>query len=284
MAFKSIVAVASGKESDVHLFNAAAHLAGACGARVRVLSAYPNPAADLISFGVALEGAPPGLTERMRESERAQHEQMQSRLADAASRAGVLFGAKPEGASIEAEERALMPSAALAEAVVLADLVMIAGDAAREALSSLFAETLLQARAPILIVNDDQFSVGGVAVAWDGSAEAGRAVRAAAPLLGLAEEAVILQNVSDLGAAASKTAASDALGIYLARHGVKRVRRLAVEGDNVAASLLRGAHDARCGTLVAGAYGRPRLYELALGGTTRSLVNTANRTHLFLAH
>ena len=46
----------------------------------------------------------------------------------------------------------------------------------------------------------------------------------------------------------------------------------------------RDARRARCGLLVAGAYGRPRLYELALGGTTHALVNAEDRLHLLLAH
>lgn len=283
MAYKSIVAVASGQESDAHVFNAAARLASQSSAHARVVPAYPDPAADFIAYGAALEGVSGAILERVRESERAQQQKLESRLSEAAARAGVLYGSKPDGASIEAIERALMPSAAIAEAAVLADLVMFAGDAARGPLSGPFAETLLEARAPILIVNDDQFSVGALAVAWDGSPQAGRAARAAMPLLVAAEEVVIVQNVSDLGDR-SKTAAGDAFATYLARHGVKRVRRLGVEGDDVAKSLLRGAHEARCSTLVAGAYGRPRLYELALGGTTRALVHARDRLHLFLAH
>jgi nucleotide-binding universal stress UspA family protein len=283
MTYKSIVAVASGEESDVHVLNAAARLAGQCGAQVRVLPAYPDPAADLISLGAALKGASEAITDRVHESERIQQQQLERRVSEAAARAGVASHAKPDGASIHAETRALMPSVAIAEAAVLADLVLFAGDAAREALGGTFAETLLQSRAPILVIKDDRFSLSTVAIAWDGSAEAGRAARAAAPLLALAEEVVIVQNVSDLDAGL-KSAASDALSAYLARHGVKRVRRLGVEGDNVAVSLLRGAHEARASLLVAGAYGRPRLYELALGGTTRALVSGADRLHLFLAH
>jgi nucleotide-binding universal stress UspA family protein len=283
MAYKSIVAVASGEESDVHGLNAAAQLASQCGAQVRVLAAYPDPAADLISLGAALHGASDAITERVRESERVQQRQLERRVAEAAARAGLAMEAKPDGAAIFAEPRALIPSVAIAEAAVLADLVMFAGDAAREALGAPFIETLLQSRAPILIVNDSQFSFATVAIAWDGSAEAGRAARAAAPLLALAEEVVILQNVSDLGGR-SKMAASDALSAYLARCGVKRTRRLEVEGDNVAVSLLRAAHEARASALVAGAYGRSRLYELALGGTTRALVHGADDLHLFLAH
>lgn len=283
MAYRSILAVAAGDDSDAPLFNAAARLASQCEALVRVTPAYPDPAADLIAFGATLKGGSEALSERVREGERAQQQQMESRVAEAAARAGIASHAKAGAAAIVAEPRALMPAAAIAEGAVLADLIMFAGDAARGALSAPFAETLLQTRAPILLIKDDQFSLGTVALAWDGSAEAGRAARAAAPLLSFAEEVVIVQNVVDLGARA-KSAASDALGDYLGRHGVKRLRRLGVEGDDVALSLLRAAHDERCSTLVAGAYGRPRLYELALGGTTRALVNSTNRLHLFLAH
>lgn len=283
MAYKSIVAIASGQDNDAHLFNAAARLASQHAAHARVLSAYPDPAADLVAYGAALEGVSAAVIERVRDGERTQQEKLESRLAEAATRAGILYGSKLDGASIEVQTRALMPSVAIAEAAVLADLVMFSGEAARGPLSGLFAETLLEARAPVLIVNDDQFAVGAIAVAWDGSPQAGRAARAAMPLLAAADDVVVLQNVSDLDAEV-KASASDAFSAYLARHGVKRVRRLAVEGDNVAQSLLRGARDARCSTLVAGAYGRPRLYELALGGTTRALVHAKDRLHLLLAH
>jgi nucleotide-binding universal stress UspA family protein len=283
MTYKSIVAVASGQDSDVQVFSAAVRLADQFSAHARVVPAYPDPAADFIAYGAALEGVSGVILERVRESERAQQQKLETRLSEAAARAGVLYGSKLDGASIDAAERALMPSAAIAEASVLGDLVMFAGDAARGMLSGPFAEALLEARAPILIVNDDQFSLEAVAVAWDGSPQAGRAARAAMPLLLAAEAVVIVQNVADLGDG-SKAAAGDAFATYLARHGVKRVRRLGVEGDNVAQSLMRGAREARCSVLVAGAYGRPRLYELALGGTTRALVHAKDRLHLFLTH
>jgi nucleotide-binding universal stress UspA family protein len=283
MAYKSIVAIASGQDSDSQVFNAAARLASQFSAHARVVPAYSDPAADFIAYGAALEGVSAAILERVRESERAQQQKLENRLSEAAARAGVLFGSKADGASIGAAERALMPSQAIAEASVLADLVLFAGDVARGSLSGAFAETLLEARAPILIVNDDQFSLGAVAIAWDGSPQAGRAARAAMPLLAAADEVVLIQNVSDMNDR-SRAGASDAFAAYLGRHGVSRVRRLGVEGDNVAQSLLRGAHEAGCSTLVAGAYGRPRLYELALGGTTRALVHAKDRLHLFLAH
>ena len=51
MAYKSIVAVASGQESDAHVFNAAARLASLCAAQARVVPAYPDLVADLIAYG-----------------------------------------------------------------------------------------------------------------------------------------------------------------------------------------------------------------------------------------
>lgn len=284
MAYRSIVAVASGEESDARLFDAAAQLAARCGAQVRVLPAFPDPAADLISFGTAIKGASAAISERVREGERTQQQRLLTRLGESAARAGI--ASQPgAAAAIYAEARALMPAAAIAEASVLADLVMFAGAAARDGgpLAGAYAETLLQGRAPTLLVKDTEISVAAIAIAWDGSAEAGRAVRAALPLLGLADEVVILQNVSDLKPR-SDTAKPEALTRYLAQHGVKRVRSAGLEGDNVAGSLLRGAMEARCGMLVSGAYGRPRLYELALGGTTRALVNATEPLYLFLKH
>lgn len=283
MAFKSIIAVASGLGSDAALLRAAAELATRSSAQVRVLPAYPDPAADLIYFGAAINGAPEGARERVRESEREQQQQLERLVADAAARAGIGAGSE---ASLKAEPRPPLPAAALAEATVLADLVMFAGDAVRDpfVLGAPFADTLLEARAPVLIVKDDQFSLGAVAIAWDGSAQAGRAVRAATSLLKLADEVVILQNVGDLSAQTRIPAPPDALKAYLALQGVKRTTVRTVEGGNVAESLVRGAHEAGCAILVAGGYGRPRLYELALGGTTRALVNAADNLHLFLAH
>ncbi|MGD9964953.1 MAG: universal stress protein [Hyphomonadaceae bacterium] len=286
MSYQSIITVASGLESDLPLLAAAAGLARQCGAQVRVLPAYPDIAAALVSFGAALKGGSDELSERLLEGQRVQQHLLERRVSEAAARAGVAFGPRPEGGAIYVDARALIPAAALAEGAALADLVMFSGDAARDALAlgAAFAETLLAARAPVLLVKDDQFSPGAIAVAWDGSAQAGRAVRAAAPLLRLANEIVVVQNLNDLAEQPRKPASVEALNAYLLRHGVKRVRVARTEGDNVAASLLRAAREAGCGALVAGAYGRPRLYELALGGTTRALVNASDRINLLLAH
>ena len=286
MSYKSIVAVAYGRKDDASLLNAAAKLAARASGQVRVIPAYPDPTADLVSFGAALNRSSDTVMERVRAGEAGNQEHLQIAAREAAARGGVRFDACGAGPCLYVDERALLPAIAIAEASVLADVVMFAAGPALDVhgLSAPFAETLLEGRAPVLLVKDDQFDFGAAAIAWDGSAQAGRAVRAAMPLLQFAEEVVILQNTSDLSERTRASASPDALTAYLARHGVSRARSVAVSGDNVAKALLKGAHEQGCGLLVAGAYGRPRLYELALGGTTRGLVNADDRLHLLLAH
>jgi nucleotide-binding universal stress UspA family protein len=275
MTHKSILAVASGGEGDLLLFNVAAGLAKRADGRVKVVPAFPDIAAAYAAFGVALRrGVQADVTEQIQASERAELERVARRAQEAALRLG--------GAPFEVEPRALSPGQALALSAVLADLVVFAGAAARGELMNLFAETLLSGRAPILVANRDA-NMEKVAVAWDASAQAGRAVRAALPFLAAAKSVVILTNTDDAGAEENAARVQRLLD-YLALHGVRQAAAQAVRGDNVAASLLTATAAAGCGLLVCGAYGRPRFSELVLGGTTRALLKAEAAPNLLLAH
>ena len=71
---------------------------------------------------------------------------------------------------------------------------------------------------------------------------------------------------------------------YLARHGVKVVRRrLEVGGDEAGAALLAAAHEAQADLLVMGAYGKSRFSEWLLGGATRHVLEYATLP-LFVRH
>lgn len=63
------------------------------------------------------------------------------------------------------------------------------------------------------------------------------AVRSALNYLRFADEVVILQNRADLNVETRPRAWRD-----LARHGVANTRMVSVEGDNIAKSLIEGAH------------------------------------------
>lgn len=58
MTLKSIVVVACGDGSDAEVIGTAGKLAARFGAQVSVTPAFPDPAADLVYYGAALQTAP----------------------------------------------------------------------------------------------------------------------------------------------------------------------------------------------------------------------------------
>lgn len=274
MTYKCVVAIASGLGQDELVLTVACELAAA---ELRVVPAFPDPAADFAAYGVAFKrSAASTVTERVRAGEHEAQARLQA-LADAAGRTA--------SAAVVVEQRELQPLIAATSASTLADLVVFGRHSVREGgpLAGMFAELLLSARAPILVVGQLGAAGSSVAVAWDGSAEAARAVRAALPLLQTADSVFVLSNVDDLGDDPEGGDPARLLS-YLRLHGVREATLRTLHGENVAASLLEAANRDGCGVLVAGAYGRPRLYELVLGGTTRTLVNAHDAPSLILAH
>lgn len=126
---------------------------------------------------------------------------------------------------------------------------------------------------PVLMVPPgcDEIALGTVAVAWDGSREASRAVQLALAFLAGAQRVVIL--TAQDGTPGSKP--SD-LAAYLAEHGIEAATwSFTPEEGPVGQSLLAEAGKAGADLLVMGAYGHSRLRELVLGGVTRSVVSKA---------
>jgi nucleotide-binding universal stress UspA family protein len=278
MTVRSIVAVASGGEDDAQVFALAARLAARSNGHVRVVPAFPDPAADFVSYGAALKrGAKGPAAERVAASERETQEGIEAQAEEVAAREGLAREA------LAVDKRDLQPALALAPAAMLADLVLFGGAAARGALAGLFAETLIYTRAPCLLVKGTAYAFGPAAVAWDGSAQAARAVKAALPLLQMASGVFVLQNIEDAPKDAD-AANPDRLTSYLDQHDVANVATRPARGERVAPSLLAAARADQCELLVAGAYGRPRLYELVLGGTTRALTDAVEPPHVLLAH
>lgn len=107
-----------------------------------------------------------------------------------------------------------------------------------------------------------------VAIGWDGSAEAARAVADAQPLLRLADSVVVI----GVGDAMTGTAAPDAMVNALAWRGIAASATTAEAADGVGASLLAAANAADCDLLVMGGYGHSRLREMILGGATRGVL------------
>ena len=109
-----------------------------------------------------------------------------------------------------------------------------------------------------------------IAIAWNGTREAKRAVGDALPLLRRADKVVVLG--IDTGDR-THTPGTD-ISAHLARHGVTAEARYTVSTTDIDScnALLNAIAEDGAGLLVMGAYGRHRMRELLLGGMTRDVL------------
>jgi nucleotide-binding universal stress UspA family protein len=110
-----------------------------------------------------------------------------------------------------------------------------------------------------------------VAVFWNGSTEATRAVQAALPLLVSAKEVTVLRVEEE-----EWYAGTEDLDIHLTRHGVKTVISKVLPREvRTGRSLLFAARDANADMMVMGAYTRSKLRQLMLGSVTGYVMDHA---------
>lgn len=176
-------------------------------------------------------------------------------------------------------------SLCLAREASLADLIVvnrgidtILSPDMRQVASVLLHET----KTPVFAVPDPAPSLnvaGHALIAWDGSHAAGAALRAATPLLALAERISVIE----LGTP-DATASADDAAAYLSRHNLQStvIRVPGVEKD-IGMQLLAEARNRAADYLVMGGYGHSRLREALFGGVTRTLLQHSP-IPLFLAH
>ncbi len=161
----------------------------------------------------------------------------------------------------------------LAERARLADLTVIGQEGREAGESSLVLESLLfDSGRPVLLAPEDGLAVlpKRVAVAWNGSAMASRAVALSLPILKQAEEVIV---ISGEGSDAPTAAQPSAMASYLEQHGIKTATwRYQPDDWPVARSLVEETRKSGAGLLVMGAYGHSRMRELLLGGATRAAI------------
>lgn len=163
------------------------------------------------------------------------------------------------------------------------DLVVVGQDDPDEmapAQRAMVAEyAVLNSANPVLIVPyAGEFSgvPRRVLAAWDGSAEAARAVHGALPLLKQAEMVQIAVFNPQIGPDAHGEEPGADIAMFLARHGVKvEVSTQATGGDiDIGNAILSHAADTNTDLLVMGAYGHARFRQMLLGGTTRTVLRS----------
>ena len=255
------------REHEVHTPAAcyAARLAAAQGASLTGVFVVPD------YLGATLE--PELLAELMGETRRAVE-------AAVAAKASFLDMATSLGAGaadwVVAEGRA---DEALAQASLCHDLLVL--DHAREDSGRIsdLPGIVLRAGTPCLVLPRGEYHwhpVERVAIGWNGSPEAVRAVHAALPFL---RDRQVLLVLGEERAAYPGLVWHPPFDIaaYLRGHGAAvEVRRTEAKADAVGNALLEEARRFRAGMLVMGAYGRSRFSEWALGGATRDVLQQAD--------
>ncbi|QWG23021.1 universal stress protein [Bradyrhizobium sediminis] len=116
------------------------------------------------------------------------------------------------------------------------------------------------------------FQLGTVAVAWDFSRAAARAISDALPMLELAKQVRIVTVVNEKALDTKRS--DEEVAKNLARHGINVVLdKVDAKGKSIGAVLESYASSQAADLLVMGAYGHTRLREFVLGGATRSLLS-----------
>ena len=114
-------------------------------------------------------------------------------------------------------------------------------------------------------------------VAWNYGSHAGRAVRAAMPLLRAADEvtlAIFDPIMSQFGD--GENPGSD-VAQWLSHHGCNvTVKQLPSKGQDVAEAMIERATEADADLIVMGAYDHSRLRQTLFGGTTRYMIEQAD--------
>lgn len=164
----------------------------------------------------------------------------------------------------------------IAQAAALADVIVVnrtLDDASVIDMRRTAGELIVRSGRPVLAVpgHCKGLDPSSALVAWDGSPCAATALRAAVPLLALADH-VILFEVED----GSIEVPTEDAARYLSRHGIHAViRRVAVPFEGVAARIVDEATTGSFGYVVMGGYGHHRFVEAMFGGVTRAMLNTS---------
>ena len=153
--------------------------------------------------------------------------------------------------------------------------------------SALVGNVVTRAGVPVLVVPEtmQSFDVGApMLVAWNGSPESARALRAAVPLLACSVKVTLACVVEERGEVNAFDLPSTEGAKYLARHGIAcELVELPRGEERIGDTLFAAARMRECELMVMGAYGHSRLTEMVLGGVTRHMLS-APPMPVLLAH
>ena len=274
MSVKKILVPLAGRPSDNEVLGTALSMAGAFSAQIVALFARPDPTEALPYLGDGVSGQViEDLLQAAREGADEASARVRQMLTDAAAKAGfplVGKGAEPPLPSVRFLDVTGRRDEVVAAHSRLSDLIVFGESATGIAGGTALEAAMMSAGRPVLIAPKATHApVGGaVAIAWDESAEAARAVTAAIPFLEKARKVTILC----VGSKELDPGPGSTLADYLALQGVVAdVHLVDAQGRAAGEVLLETAEKSKTDLLVMGGYSHSRLLEFIIGGVTQHI-------------
>jgi len=285
MSVLSILTIAIGEPDDASALAVAADLAKRHASTAVVVNAFAS-LAPMMTPMYAGAGVRTAIWRTMSDEEDQVRRTIDAEVRRQAERFGLATESGAASAMIVAP-RGATSWADLMRELPLADIVVVGQSSAAHggSFSGPLGEALMEAKAPVFVARGETPARGQpAAVAWDGSLQAARAVRAAIPLLKDASKVAILQNPDELDRSPGAQADPKRLARYLDARGIATEATIEVRGRHVGQALLEAASDRGAALLVAGAYGHSRIGEALFGGATRTMLGAKTGPHLFISH
>ena len=277
MSIRSILTLQDGGKDGESTLVLAIAAARHFGAHLDVLHVRADPETMVPVVGEAMTGA---MVEQMMET-------MADVVAARAARARAAFDklCGPSGLSVEWREQTGREPELVAAASRTADLTVVGRptDSGDGPMAATVDAVLFETGRPALLapVGIAAPAFVHVAVAWDGSAQAARAVDAGMPFLRRARQVTLLT-----AAGGDPLAPVERLVPYLSRHDVRAAIETFTPGSHSHAlgrALLGEVKRVGADLLVMGAYGHSRLREMIFGGATRDVL-AESTTPVLMAH
>jgi nucleotide-binding universal stress UspA family protein len=227
----------------------------------------PDMLTDSAGWDVAMKGRNPDQMSRA----------ARKMFAGLAGRFDVSAGSRPrsDGAPVAIwQERVGSPQKVMPIIGPVSDLIVVSRPATHNSrVATIFMmEALLHSSRPVLILPQKAVTGLGsrVAVAWNQSPEAAKAVAMSMPVLQNADEVTVIS----AGVETSAGPKASHLVRYLKHQGIS-ARTIKTRDRHVEKELIGAYRDCGANLMVMGAYSRHRLTQLIFGGLTRHMLHTA---------
>ncbi|MEM1431268.1 MAG: universal stress protein [Pseudomonadota bacterium] len=271
MAYKSILTVTMGGTVEGSALDGAVAMAEQCDAHLEVLALGVDETTPGYYYAGANAMIEQQAIDRAREEAAATEAAVRQVLEGRAVRWSVVTGV----AQIGTIQHLVGGHARFSDVVVLPKPY---GDGRTTADEAVLEAALFSGNVPVLVLPEGQLPKAPerVVVAWNQSAEAMGAIRAALPLI-VAANLTNIVIVDPPRHSADRSDPGGYLSQMLSRHGARpEVAVVSATMPKIADVLIRHCSDREADLLVMGAYGHSRFREALLGGATRDVLESAS--------